>query len=434
MSIERVMVVAHGHVDISRGGAEMVAAHLARGLRSRGIETLLVARTAAPSPGASVFSTHEEGREILFHTGVSDHFLFRCRTAEHVWRDFAGLLERFRPQVIHFHHYAHMGIELIRQARLSCPDARIVLTLHEYLPICANQGQMVRRGTLALCERSSPAECARCFPGKSPGDFFLRKRYLQSVLSDVDVFVSPSRFLRQRYVEWGLPPDSILVLENAQPRARRIPPRSIGPGESRNRFGYFGQLNPYKGVDLLLEAAALVHADIGDSFHVDVHGANLSAQEPEFRVKVRQLADAAKTVVSLHGEYTPADLGSLMARVDWVVVPSIWWENSPLVIQEAYAHGRPVIAADIGGMREKVREGVGGLLFAARDARALAKRMTSAMKDTTLFDDAVASLPAPLDIDPWVDAHLAAVYEPDDEYPAIMTRRPRCPPAPVRPS
>jgi glycosyltransferase involved in cell wall biosynthesis len=410
MSIERVMVVAHGHFDVSRGGAEMVAGHLARGLRNRGIETLLVARTTTPSPGASAFSTREEGREILFHTGMSDHFLLRSRTAEHVWRDFAGLLERFGPQVIHFQHYMHMGIELIRQARLSCPDARIVLTLHEYLPICANQGQMVRTGTVDLCERSSPADCARCFPDRSPGDFFLRKRYLQSVLSDVDLFVSPSRFLRQRYVDWGLAPDSILVLENAQPRTPRMPPRSIGPGESRNRFGYFGQLNPYKGVDLLLEAAALMRADIGDSFHVDVNGANLRAQEPEFRAKVRQLADAAKAVVSTHGAYDPADLGALMARVDWVVVPSIWWENSPLVIQEAYAHGRPVIAADIGGMREKVREGQGGLLFASRDARALAERMTSAMKDTTLFDDAVASLPAPPGIDPWVDAHLATVY------------------------
>jgi glycosyltransferase involved in cell wall biosynthesis len=269
---------------------------------------------------------------------------------------------------------------------------------------------MVRTGTLDLCERSSPADCARCFPDRSPGDFFLRKRYLQSVLSDVDLFVSPSRFLRQRYVDWGLAPDSILVLENAQPKTRRMPPRSVGPGESRNRFGFFGQLNPYKGVDLLLEAATLMRADIGDSFHVDFHGANLDAQEPEFRAKVIQLADAAKAVVSIHGEYDPADLGSLMARVDWVVVPSIWWENSPLVIQEAYAHGRPVIAADIGGMREKVCEGAGGLLFAARDARALAERMTSAMKDTTLFDAAVASLPAPPGIDAWVDAHLTTVY------------------------
>jgi glycosyltransferase involved in cell wall biosynthesis len=410
MSIERVMVVAQGHPDVSRGGAEMVAGHLARGLRDRGIETLLVARTAAPSPGASAFSTREEGREILFHTGMSDHFLLRSRVAEHVWGDFAGLLEEFRPQVIHFQHYVHMGIELIRQARLSCPDARIVLTLHEYLPICANQGQMVRTGTLALCERSSPADCARCFPDRSPGDFFLRKRYLQSVLGDVDLFLSPSRFLRQRYVDWGLAPDSILVLENGQPSARRLPLQSIAQGESRNRFGYFGQLNPYKGVDLLIEAAALMHADVGDSFHVDVHGANLDAQGPEFRARVRRLADAAKAVVSIHGEYDPADLGSLMARVDWVVVPSIWWENSPLVIQEAYAHGRPVIAADIGGMREKVCEGSGGLLFAARDARALAERMTSAMKDTTLFDDAVASLPAPPRIDAWVDAHLAVAY------------------------
>ena len=53
-----------------------------------------------------------------------------------------------------------------------------------------------------------------------------------------------------------------------------------------------------------------------------------------------------------------------MAQVDWVVVPSIWWENSPLVIQEAFLHGRPVICSDIGGMAEKVDDGVNGLHFA----------------------------------------------------------------------
>ena len=56
-----------------------------------------------------------------------------------------------------------------------------------------------------------------------------------------------------------------------------------------------------------------------------------------------------------------------MAEIDWVVVPSIWWENSPLVIQEAFLHGRPVICSDIGGMAEKVRHGVDGLHFRVGD-------------------------------------------------------------------
>jgi glycosyltransferase involved in cell wall biosynthesis len=411
MSIERVMVVAHGHPDVSRGGAEMVAGHLVRGLRGRGVDTLFLAHSPDASHGASAFSTREGGREIAFHTGMSDHFMFKNHTPEHVWRDFAGLLERFRPQVIHFQHYVHVGIELIRQARLSCPDARIVLTLHEFLSICANHGQMVRTGSLALCERASPADCARCFPEHSRADFFLRERYFKSIFADVDLFVSPSEFLAQRYAEWGLPRDAILVLENGQPAATPAPARTLAPGETRNRFGYFGQLNPYKGVDLLLRAAALLRTDVGDGFHVHVHGANLAIQTEEFRNALQALAAQTEPIVSLHGEYAPADLPALMANVDWVVVPSIWWENSPMVIQEAYAHGRPVIAADIGGMAEKVRPDAGGLLFRARDPRSLADLMRSAMQDTAQYDAAVAALPHPLGLDPWIDAHLGAYAE-----------------------
>lgn len=412
MTIERVMVVAHGHPDLRRGGAEMVAGHLVHGLRARGVDTLFLAHSQEPSHGASAFSTREGGREILFHTGMSDHFVFRNHTPEHVWRDFGGLLERFRPDVIHFQHYVHLGIETIRQARISCPDAKIVLTLHEFLPICANHGQMVRTDSLALCERASPADCARCFPERTTADFFLRERYFKSIFQEVDLFVSPSEFLRQRYVDWGLDFDAIVVLENGQPEVTRARPRELVGSEGRNRFAFFGQLNPYKGVDLLLRAAGLLRAEIGDRFHVHVHGANLAAQPTEFRAEVEALAEAAKSVVTLHGEYEPAALGSLMAGIDWVVVPSIWWENSPMVIQEAYAHGRPVIAADIGGMAEKVREGAGGLRFSARDSRALADVMRLAMRGSARFDDARSTLPAPLGIEPWIDAHLAAYAEP----------------------
>ena len=77
--------------------------------------------------------------------------------------------------------------------------------------------------------------------------------------------------------------------------------------------------------------------------------------------------------MTLAGKYAHDDLPRLMAEVDWVVVPSRWWENSPLVIQEAFLHQRPVICSDIGGMAEKVADGVDGLHFRAGDPRSLAR-------------------------------------------------------------
>ena len=92
------------------------------------------------------------------------------------------------------------------------------------------------------------------------------------------------------------------------------------------------------------------------------------------------------------GAYHRVDLPRLMAAVDWVVVPSLWWENAPLVIQEAFLHRRPVICADIGGMAEMVRDGVDGLRFAVGDSAELAEAMRRAADEPDLWQR-LAQLP-----------------------------------------
>jgi glycosyltransferase involved in cell wall biosynthesis len=88
-------------------------------------------------------------------------------------------------------------------------------------------------------------------------------------------------------------------------------------------------------------------------------------------------------------------LPRLMARVDWCVVPSVWWEVFGLVISEAWMFRRPVIASDVGGMAERVQHEVGGLLFPMGDARALAATMHRACTENGLWDRLVAGLPQP---------------------------------------
>lgn len=94
-----------------------------------------------------------------------------------------------------------------------------------------------------------------------------------------------------------------------------------------------------------------------------------------------------------------------MARADWVVVPSLWWENAPLVIEEARAAGRPVIASGIGGMAERVADGVDGLHVPPGDAAALAETMRAAT-DPALWRR-LAGVALPADHAAFTDAHLA---------------------------
>jgi glycosyltransferase involved in cell wall biosynthesis len=407
MSAERVMIIAHGHPDLSKGGAEIAAHQLFCELRSQNVDAVFVARSAEPSHGGSAFSMRNGDREILFHTSMADYFMFRAANPSRVWKDFRHLLERVRPSVVHFHHYLQVGLECLREVRNTLPDARIIVTLHEYLGICAQNGQMIKRETHRLCYRASPDDCSRCMPEYSVADFFLRERYVKAMFADVDAFIAPSHFLAKRYRDWGLPADKITVIENGQPEVVRAPERNLGPGESRGRFAFFGQINPFKGLDVLLEALQFLPEEVEESVHVDVHGSMFFEQPTKFVERITELREDLEDRVTFHGPYEKETLPALMSATDWVVVPSVWWENSPLVIQEAFAYGRPLICSDIGGMAEKVTDGVDGLLFGVGKPRELAARIVRAVEEPDLWEELRSAIRPPVTVRESAGAELA---------------------------
>jgi glycosyltransferase involved in cell wall biosynthesis len=286
-------------------------------------------------------------------------------------RDFRDFLEVYRPDVVHFQHTRFLGYDMLRQVRATLPKTPILYTLHEYWPICQNNGLMIRTTDGSLCDAASPARCNLCFPEISAHTFFLRQRYIQAQLGLVDMFLAPSQFLLRRYLEWGIPRTKIQYEQNGRAISRALPP----PQEDRprNRIAFFGQFAPHKGVDVLLAAMQILN-ERHSTAHLWIHGPlqQLRGQSFEVREKLTALMEATRANTTIVGEYTQQDLPGLMSKVDWVVIPSTWWENSPLVIQEAFAFGRPIICSDIGGMAEKVQDGVNGLHFRKGDPVSLA--------------------------------------------------------------
>jgi glycosyltransferase involved in cell wall biosynthesis len=113
---------------------------------------------------------------------------------------------------------------------------------------------------------------------------------------------------------------------------------------------------------------------------LQLHGTNLEVQGKKFQEEFGELlADTPENVI-LFGRYDSEQVPELMAAIDYVVLPSLWWENSPRVIQEAFANGRPVICSGIGGMAEKVTHGVNGLHFRVGDPVSLADAILEAVK------------------------------------------------------
>lgn len=409
----RVVVISHGHPQFTPGGGEIAAWNLFQGInQSARHQAWFLARAPQELLHLGTPLAQYAEREYLF-AGEAEVQGLTASVDLGPDAEFATLIKRLKPDVIHFHHYYKVGIEVIRVARLACPNARLVLTLHEYMAICLNHGTMVKTD-MRLCTRYGPRECQQCFPDKGPDWFFLRERYLKSFFDLVDLFISPSQFLAQRYSEWGLPADRIQVIENGIAAGPRLPPRTLANGEARTRFAFFGQAHPYKGLDLILEALGALPAKTRRALSLDIHASGLEKFEGPYRKKLDKLLKKHKDFAHYHGSYEQGELPRLMAETDWVLMGSIWWENSPLVIQEARKFGRPVICPELGGMAEKVHDGDGGLLYRARDAVSLGNLVstlvTSAMP--AVYDNLIARMPDYTSIEASVTHHLRAYREP----------------------
>ena len=403
MSSMRILQVAHDHPDWTQAGTEILAHDLARALDDRpGVSAkYLAASTSLQDAEAEPGSLRAHGQDLVLQTGAYDRFSM-TRLDGSAWIAALGqVVDRVRPDVVHLHGLDRIGAEVLPVLRRLAPRARIVLTLHDYQLICPNEGLLLTTTENARCRGARPDRCRRCFPEQTAARHALRRAHLIALVETVDVFVAPSAFLADRFVDWGIPASRIRLVPNAVALTRAE--RDDGGRSRRNRFGFFGNVSRHKGALVLLLAASLLK-DAGADVRVSLHG-GLGWADAEFRSAFAARLAAAEPLAQHMGAYDRAEVMSLMRGVDWVVVPSVWWENAPLVIHEARAAGRPVICSGIGGMAELVEDGVTGLHTPAGDAAALAETMQLAAMDPARWDRMVRAL-EPASHAAFVDAHL----------------------------
>ena len=382
---KKLLLVTHGLFPESWGGVEVYTWNLYNEFKkNERIEPFVLTRTnhSKYHPG-TVFGDETDPNLFYVHTRYMD--ISSLHDGGGCTEGFKDFLVSLRPDVVHFQHFWHLSMDWFKVVREVLPQAKILLTLHEYVLICPSDGQMVKvkprsidkkRGH--LCLKAFPAHCEKCFPSWPKATFLARKKYVSECLEHVDLLLAPSHFLKNIATEMlEIPPDKIIFSENGQsvfPPSARIKPQADGL-----TLGFLGQITPYKGLHVLLDAMAKIEGVY--NIHLKIHAArNYNSGDTYFQHKIEPRLSKLKQVQCC-GAYSREQLPDILAGLDLVVVPSTWWENSPLVIQEAFMAKVPVLCSNIGGMAEKVTDGVNGLHFDVNDSDDLLKKIVDVFEN-----------------------------------------------------
>ncbi|MCZ6596283.1 MAG: glycosyltransferase [Planctomycetota bacterium] len=427
-----VLYVVHGFPPDTWAGTEVYTLNLAREMEALGHRATIFARvppSSIPSAEAdedfTVRASDFEGLRVLRMTHRLDHGSLRESyhqpRAEEAFR---RVLARERPDVVHFQHLIHTSAGLVEVAR----DAGLptVLTCHDYWAICPRV-QLIRPDGVR-CPESMGAGCYACVKEKhltsipllkrmgaaggavfeglmdelglaDYGDLAARADFVQGAYAAADLRISPSRFLRAKLLETGrFDPHTFLFSDNGM-RTDHVHALEKRPDpEGRIRFGFVGSLVWYKGGETMVRAMARLprrsRRGIGRDAVLNVHG-DFRPDTDEHHAHLARLAkESDADNVRFLGRFDNSRLSEVYAEIDVLIVPSIWYENSPITIHEAYLTGTPVIASGIGGMAEYVRDGVDGLHFEAGDEAGLAAAMARVLDEPGLLEELSRDLPA----------------------------------------
>lgn len=412
----KILQVIHKFPPHSLGGSEIYTYSLAKELAK---SHEVVVFHAINDPTSSEYEMQVRSVDG-FWVSTINNTMKHCISFERHYRNemiaekFGKLLDKVSPDVVHIGHLIDLSVTLVQEAKNR--NIPVVFTLHDFWLFCP-LGRLLT-SDLTLCQGPQLSECSKCvapqlattkglrrlfqviqkiipqfheragvqkvlsllyrqyaklrISGKQNAQGGIQDRALeiQKMCSMVDIFIAPSRFLLEKFVEFGIPKQKMIFCDNGfdlLPFTKVI--RKPSP---KIRFGYIGTLIPSKGLHVLIEAFNHIQDEKSE---LRIHGYYTS-----FYLGFEDYPNSLRAMSSNNnvywgGKYDNKDVAKLLSEIDVLVVPSIWFENSPLTIHEAFLAGVPVITSNIGGMAELVNHEVNGLHFHVGNAKDLARQM-----------------------------------------------------------
>ncbi|MCC7369121.1 MAG: glycosyltransferase family 4 protein [Chloroflexi bacterium] len=422
----RVVLATHFFFPTQSGGTESYTLGLARALRARGHEPFVICAGSLDAahgwPPRAEDDTYDgiPVRRLSWDWVRAPHPFRTFYDNPEATALFSAYLREVGADVVHVTSCYSLSANILGAARQA--GCRTILTLTDFWFLCIRHTLL--RGDGSLCAGpTSAADCQRCLASGSPslrgimdrtnpqlvarallaashapalvrlpglrgyvGDAETRLDHLRQAFAQADAVIAPSRFLKQMLVRGGYSADSMTV----SPYGMDL---SWGPMTARRAddgqlvLGYLGQIEPLKGVDVAVRAVRALPTD--RPVRLRIFGS--LEKNPSYVARLRELAEGDARIEFV-GPYQPRDLREVLAGLDAIVVPSLWYENTPLVISEAFAARRPALATNLGGMSEAVQHGKNGLLFERGDAAGLAAAIVRLTTEPGLLDELRAGI------------------------------------------
>lgn len=268
-------------------------------------------------------------------------------------RKLKKLIKEEKPDIAHLHNIAHqISPAIIRVLKEN--DIPVIQTLHDYKIVCPNYRLFSNNEACFRCKGGKFYNCAarKCMKDSRLKSILAAiESYLNKDLyGQANLFIAPSEFMKKTCIEGGVQENKIKMMHNFVSPAFTNIEQSAEP---EDYFFYYGRLSGEKGIDVLLEAAKK------EDFKLKIAGVGPDYEKLKTDIKESGLESRVELVGPKYGE----ELKKMIRGAKAVIAPSIWPENMPLNILETMFLGRPVIASNIGGIPEVIKDGKTGFLF-----------------------------------------------------------------------
>lgn len=406
----KLVYVVHQWFPESYTGTEQYARALAFEARRRGDEVTIVSLVPwfhEPRPAVWLYQETYAGLpvyRIRYWQEVSPNQAFRDYRNPLVAAAFRRVIWMVAPEVCHFFHVRNLGADLVHVAVNRW--VRTVVHLTDFWYLCPRFTLLRSDGQLCTGPPDGGMGCIPChrpdltpliaadqkdavrsfanrvpYPGTGGGRaaevaaLLQRPDYLRRTLDQADEIIAPSLFLRDMFEKNGAGKGRIRVIPyGLEPGIVRQPGRARrGRGI---RLAYIGNFSPWKAPHVAVEAVRAVQGDVT----LRLYGRKDRKSFGNYYGELRARAKGDRRI-RFSGHFDHDQLAEVLAEIDLLIVPSVWYENTPFVILEARQAGVPVIASRLGGLTEAVEEGRDGWLFEPGNSADLAARLQSCVDD-----------------------------------------------------